>query len=106
MKRGEVGVFNRQVRRETLPRRGNPYAATVQGGLEQGSNIIVAAGLGICLERLALVPDPGPRWPAVAAALVDTVDIVVIRPSGRTGTLIDSSGLRQTMTLTVSETPM
>ena len=31
---------------------------------------------------------------------------VVIRPSGRTGTLIDSSGLRHTMTLTVSDTPM
>ncbi len=45
--------------------------------------LVMAAGLGICLERLALVPDPGPRWPAVAAALVDAVDIVVIRPSGR-----------------------
>ncbi len=31
---------------------------------------------------------------------------VVIRPSGRTGTLSDNSGLRQTMTLTTSDGPM
>jgi hypothetical protein len=44
---------------------------------------VMAAGLGICLERLALVADPGPRWPVVAAALIDAVDIVMIRPPGR-----------------------
>ena len=44
---------------------------------------VMAAGLGVCLERLALIPDPGPRWPVVAAALIDAVDIVVIRPPGR-----------------------
>ena len=31
---------------------------------------------------------------------------VVMRPSGRTGTLIESSGLRQTMMFTVSSGPM
>jgi hypothetical protein len=45
--------------------------------------LVMAAGLGVCLERLALVPDPGARWPVVAAALIDAVDIVVIRPPGR-----------------------
>jgi len=45
--------------------------------------LVMAAGLGICLERLALVPDPGARWPVVAAALIDAVDIVVIRPPER-----------------------
>ena len=45
--------------------------------------LVMAAGLGVCLERLALVPDPGSRWPVVAAALVDAVDLVVLRPSGR-----------------------
>ncbi len=44
LKRGEVGVFNRQVRREALARRGNRYATTVQGGLEQGSHIIPTPG--------------------------------------------------------------
>jgi hypothetical protein len=45
--------------------------------------LVMAAGLGICLERLALVPDPGSRWPVVAAALIDAVDVVVIRPPER-----------------------
>jgi hypothetical protein len=45
--------------------------------------LVMAAGLGISLERLALVPDPGDRWPVVAAALIDALDIVVIRPPGR-----------------------
>jgi hypothetical protein len=45
--------------------------------------LVMAAGLGISLERLALVPDPGDRWPAVAAALVDAVDIVLIRAPDR-----------------------
>jgi hypothetical protein len=44
---------------------------------------VMAASLGIGLERLALVPDPGPRWPVVVATLIDAVDIVVIRPPGR-----------------------
>ncbi|MEV4482235.1 hypothetical protein AB0K04_17815 [Micromonospora coxensis] len=36
-----------------------------------------AAELGIALDRLALVPDPGPEWPTVVAALIDGVDVVV-----------------------------
>ena len=45
--------------------------------------LVMAAGLGVSLERLALVPDPGSRWPAVAAALVDAVDIVLIQAGQR-----------------------
>jgi hypothetical protein len=37
-----------------------------------------AAGLGLTLERLVLVPHPGRRQAEVVAALVDTVDVVVL----------------------------
>lgn len=37
-----------------------------------------AAELGIALDRLALVPYPGPDWPMVVAALIDGVDVVVV----------------------------
>ncbi|NLU77476.1 hypothetical protein HCA58_03515 [Micromonospora sp. HNM0581] len=36
-----------------------------------------AAEAGIVLDRLALVPQPGPQWPTVVAALIDGVDVVV-----------------------------
>ncbi|MFE9958777.1 hypothetical protein [Micromonospora sp. NPDC005299] len=36
-----------------------------------------AAEAGIALDRLALVPNPGPEWPTVVAALIDGVDVVV-----------------------------
>ena len=41
-----------------------------------------AAELGIALERLALVPNPGPEWPTVVAALLDGFDIVVAGAPG------------------------
>jgi hypothetical protein len=37
-----------------------------------------AVGLGLRLDRVALVPDPGPRWLEVTATLIDAVDMVVI----------------------------
>lgn len=37
-----------------------------------------AAGLGIDLDRLVLVPHPGEQWLAVVAALVDVVSIVLV----------------------------
>jgi hypothetical protein len=40
---------------------------------------VAAAGLGVALERLALVPDPGDQWATVTAALVDAVDIVLVQ---------------------------
>ncbi len=38
---------------------------------------------GVALDRLALVPYPGPEWPAVTAALLDGFDVVVVRIPGR-----------------------
>ncbi|GAA1037659.1 hypothetical protein GCM10009557_51610 [Virgisporangium ochraceum] len=41
-----------------------------------------AAELGVALDRLALVPNPGPDWPTVVAALLDGFDIVVASVPG------------------------
>lgn len=41
-----------------------------------------ARGLGVDLERLVLVPDPGREWLSVVAALVDALTVVVVRPPG------------------------
>src|SRR3954465_9011169 len=43
---------------------------------------VAAAESGIALDRLALVPNPGPEWTTVVAALLDGVDIVVAAPPG------------------------
>ncbi len=46
--------------------------------------IVAAAESGIALERLALVPVPGARvWPTVVAALLDAVDVVLVRSPAR-----------------------
>jgi hypothetical protein len=46
--------------------------------------VVAAAEMGLALERLALVPAPGARaWPAVVAALLDAVDVVLVRPPAR-----------------------
>lgn len=42
--------------------------------------LLAAAQLGVCLDRLAIVPSPGVQWPAVTAALLDGVEAVVLRP--------------------------
>jgi len=42
-----------------------------------------AAGLGIDLERLVLVPHPGDHWLSVVSALVDVVSVVLVRPPAR-----------------------
>jgi hypothetical protein len=39
-----------------------------------------AAGLGVDLDRLVLVPHPGEQWLAIVAALVDVVSIVLVKP--------------------------
>ncbi len=43
---------------------------------------LAAAEAGIDLARLALVPEPGPEWPTVVAALLDGVDVVVAAAPG------------------------
>jgi hypothetical protein len=42
--------------------------------------MVAASEVGVDLERLALVPAPGARaWPTVVAALLDAVDVVLVR---------------------------
>jgi hypothetical protein len=40
-----------------------------------------AAGLGIELDRLVLVPDPGSRWLTVAAAMAEVLGVIVAAPA-------------------------
>ncbi|WP_157546703.1 hypothetical protein [Hamadaea tsunoensis] len=40
--------------------------------------LLAASELGIALDRFAVVPHPGPEWPAVAATLLDGFDLVVV----------------------------
>jgi hypothetical protein len=44
--------------------------------------VVSMAELGLDLDRLALVPAPGPRWPEVSVALFDGMDVVTVRPAG------------------------
>ncbi len=44
--------------------------------------LMAVAELGVTLDRLALVGDPGESWPSVVAALLDALDVVVVRPPG------------------------
>jgi hypothetical protein len=44
--------------------------------------LAAVAELGVTLEHLALVGDPGESWPSVVAALLDALDVVVVRPPG------------------------
>jgi len=39
-----------------------------------------AARLGLRLDHLALVPDPGPHWAEVVGVLVDSLDVVAVVP--------------------------
>lgn len=41
-----------------------------------------AAELGVDLDRTVLVPEPGDAWLEVAAALIDVLQVVVVRPPG------------------------
>jgi hypothetical protein len=42
-----------------------------------------AAGLGVDLDRTVVVPDPGEEWLYVAAAMIDVVTVVLIKPPGQ-----------------------
>lgn len=44
---------------------------------------VAAAEMGIPLDRLALIPEPGPDWPTVVAALIDGFDLVVVGAPGQ-----------------------
>jgi hypothetical protein len=45
-----------------------------------GLGVVAAAELGVELERLVLVPEPGNQLTAVVAALLDGLDLVVLGP--------------------------
>ena len=59
---------------------GGSWAAVV--GLP-ALGLVAAAELGVALERLAVVAAPGGQWATVTAALLDALDLVVVRPAGR-----------------------
>lgn len=44
--------------------------------------LVAAAGCGIDLSRMALVPSPGPNWAAIVAALLEGFDVVALQPPG------------------------
>ena len=63
-------------------------AATVEGAWAAAVGLpslglLAAAELGVRLERLALVPVPGDRWPVVVAALLDGMDLLLLGLPGR-----------------------
>lgn len=58
---------------------GDGWAAVV-GMPELG--MLAAIDQGILVDRVALVPAPGPDWPAVTSALLDGMDLVVIATPG------------------------
>ena len=45
--------------------------------------LVAAAELGVVIDRLALIPHPGPQWATVVAALIDAVDMVLVAPPVR-----------------------
>lgn len=50
-----------------------------------------AAGFGIDLQRLVLIPEPGDQWLTTTAALADALGVIVVRPPRRTS---DASAAR------------
>ncbi|MEV7971623.1 hypothetical protein [Cellulomonas sp. NPDC089187] len=55
--------------------------------------LLAAAEAGVGLDRLALVPRPGPDAPSVLAALLDGIDVVVVGP----GTALQDADRRRLM---------
>jgi hypothetical protein len=48
--------------------------------------LVAAAELGVDLERVLLVAEPAPdAWPTTVAALLDAVDVVLVRPTRSVG---------------------
>lgn len=44
---------------------------------------VAAAQLGVTLDHLVLVPRPAEQWATVTAALLESMDVVMVRPPGR-----------------------
>jgi hypothetical protein len=62
------------------PSRDGAWCAAI-GMPELGAE--AASALGVALERLVLVPEPGPRWLSVAATLAEVMPVVAGRATGR-----------------------
>ena len=77
---GEVGSTSLLLALLSGPMAEGSWAAVV--GLP-GLGVEAAAGLGVALERLVLVPRPGAAWLEAVAALLDAVDLVAIGSPGR-----------------------
>lgn len=45
--------------------------------------VLAAAGLGVDLDRVVLVREPGEQWAEVLAALLGAVEVVLVRPPAR-----------------------
>lgn len=51
-------------------------------------NLVAAADLGLRLDRVLMVEDPGPgRWATVVATLLESVEIVAVAPTQRVGSI-------------------
>jgi hypothetical protein len=58
--------------------RGTDSWAAIVGMPQMGW--LAAAELGMDMDRAAVIPEPGPDWPTIVAALLDGVDLVVVQP--------------------------
>ena len=45
--------------------------------------VVAASQMGLQLDRLALIPEPGGQWPVVVGALIDSVDMILVAPPSR-----------------------
>lgn len=45
--------------------------------------LVAADEMGVALDRLALVPHPGPQWTNVVSVLLDGFDVVAVAPAGQ-----------------------
>ncbi len=71
---------------------------------------VAAARAGVAVERLAVVPRPGPQWPDAVAALIDGIDIVVFVvpdsvPAGLASRLRAKARQRGTVLIAVGRFP-
>lgn len=69
-----------------------PWAAAV--GLPRLGILAAGEDYRIPLERLALIPAPGPDWPTTVGALIDGVDLVVIHAPAATAPVVRSLAAR------------
>lgn len=49
--------------------------------------VLAAADMGVALDRLLLVDEPGEHWPEVVATLLGAVELVLLRPPARPSTV-------------------